>query len=314
MRERPASERQLIDVLARELGRGVRRGVLLDIGDDAAVLAPTRGRTVLSVDASVEGVHFRRAWAGLDVLGARAFEAALSDLAAMGSRPVAALLALAMPAATTESEVRRLASGVARAAHRAGCPVVGGNLTRASEWSITTTVVGEATRPLTRAGARPGDGVFVTGPLGGAALGLALLDATKPLPGSRPFVRRFLAPRARIEAGLALHGVARACIDVSDGLLRDVGHVAAASGVTIELEAALVPRPRGHDALAARLGLDGISLALAGGEDYELVFTAPAASRIPTRAHRIGRVVRGPSEVRLIGHGPIAPGFDHFHG
>lgn len=306
------SERALVDVLTRTLSRGSRSGVVLDVGDDAAVIARPRGDLVVSVDASVEGVHFRRSWASLDVLGARAFEAALSDLAAMGSTPVGAVLALAMPADVSRSEVGALARGVARAARRARCPVVGGNVTRASEWSITTTVLGTGRRVLTRGGARPGDDVWVTGPLGGAALGLALLERGDASADGARFVRRLLAPRARIATGLALHGIARACIDLSDGLAGDLDHVARASGVSIEVHAERVPRAPGLDRVAARLGLDGRSLAITGGEDYELAFTAAPGARVPRGARCIGRVLRGRPRLRVHGLGGAASGFDHF--
>jgi thiamine-monophosphate kinase len=304
------SEWTLIEILRRELTRGTRAGIVLDIGDDAAVLRPRRGDTVLSVDASVEGVHFRRAWAPWDVIAARAFEAALSDLAAMGSEPVAALVAFALPRATRERDVRDMARGLARAARRHACPVVGGNLTRASEVSITTTVLGTSRGHLTRGRARPGDDVLVTGRLGGAALGLACLERGG-VRGAAPFVRRFLEPQARVDAGRALSRVARACIDVSDGLVSDLEHVAAASGVAIEIELARVPRQGGLDALAARLGLDGDALVLAGGEDYELAFTTKPGARLPIRATRIGRVIRGEG-VAVLGSAKVPRGHDHF--
>jgi thiamine-monophosphate kinase len=303
-------ERDLVEILRRTLTRG-RRGVAIDIGDDAAVLARFRGDLVLSVDASVENVHFRRSWAGLDVLAARAFEAAVSDLAAMGSEPVGALLALGLPRASATSDVRAIARGVARVARRSGCPVVGGNVTRSSDLSITTTVVGRGERHLRRDGARVGDAVFVTGPLGAAALGLRFVESARRSRVAAPFVRRLLAPRARLAAGLALRGIAHACIDVSDGLVADLGHVAAASAVAIEIDAALVPRLRGHDRVARTLGVDGVALALAGGEDYELAFTAPADARLPIRATRVGRVLRGRG-VRVIGARLGADGHDHF--
>lgn len=311
-----ASEWDFVEALTRTLGGGPRsrRGVRLDVGDDAAVLAPVAGGAVLSVDASVEDVHFRRAWAPWDVIGARAFEAALSDLAAMGARPVAALLALALPKATTLAEVEGIASGVARAAERARCPVVGGNVTRASEVSLTTTVVGAATRAvLRRDGARGGDVVYVSGPLGGAALGLAVLQRGKPRSAlEKRFVGRWQSPRARIAMGRALVGRASACIDLSDGLVSDLGHVARASAVAIELDARTIPIASGHAALATRLGLDPIALALGGGEDYELAFTMKRGVRAPRGAHAIGRIVRGAPEVRVVGHAAGRAGFDHF--
>lgn len=303
------SEWALIDALRRELGRGARRGVRVDIGDDAAVMT-LPGATALSIDASVEGVHFRRAWAGWDVLAARAFEAAASDLAAMGASPCGALLALALPKTITARDVTEMGRGIARAARRIGCPVVGGNITRASDVSFTTTVLGRSDAPMLRSGARIGDEVFVTGALGGAALGLACLEARRSS-GAAPFVKRLLTPRARIAEGLALHGVARACIDLSDGLVSDLGHLALASGAGIEIETSRIPRMRGHDALAAKLGLDGTELVLSGGEDYELAFTARTGAQLPLRAFRIGRVVRG-SGVMVIGATPRAQGHDHF--
>ncbi len=303
------SEWALIDALRRELGRGARRGVRVDIGDDAAVMT-LPGATALSVDASVEGVHFRRAWAGWDVLAARAFEAAASDLAAMGASASSALLALALPKTLAARDVTAMGRGIARAARRIGCIVVGGNITRASEVSFTTTVLGRADAPMLRSGARVGDDVFVTGALGGAALGLACLEARRSR-GAASFVKRLLTPRAKITEGLALRGIAHACIDLSDGLVSDLGHIATASTVRIEIEASRVPRMRGHDALATKLGLDGTELVLSGGEDYELAFTARAGSRIPFRASCIGRVVRG-SGVEVIGATPRAQGHDHF--
>ena len=307
------SERSLVELLRVELSRGRREGVRIDIGDDAAVLRAPHGDLVMSVDASVEDVHFRRGWATWDVLAARAFEAALSDLAAMGSLPVAALVALALPSTIRAIDVRQIARGLARAARRGHCPVVGGNVTRAGEVSITTTVLGKATHPLERGGARVGDEVWVTGALGGAALGLAVLESTRRPRDTAPFVRRLLHPRARIAAGRSLALVARACIDLSDGLVSDLAHLAEASGVTIEINASSLPRARGHDRLAERLGLDGVTLALTGGEDYELAFTARRGAELSIRAHRIGRVVRGPGIVRVLGHdAPTHRGHDHF--
>ncbi len=308
------SEWDHVATLTRALGRGRRTGVRLDLGDDAAVLAPIAAGVVLSVDAAVEGVHFRRAWAGLDVIGARAFEAALSDLAAMGARPTAALLALALPRDTSARDVAILARGVARAAARAKCPVVGGNVTRASELSITTTVVGASTRrALRRDGARPGDVVYVSGPVGGAALGLAVLERGAPRSAlERRFVRRFLAPRARVALGRQLARDAHACIDLSDGLASDLGHLARASRVRVEIDAAALPIAPGHRALAARLGLDPLALALGGGEDYELAWTAREGARMPRGARAIGRVLRGPPALRILGPTPVSAGFDHF--
>lgn len=169
-----ASERELVAVLREALGAPAA-GVTLGIGDDAAILAASPHPTVLSVDASIEGVHFERRFAPLPALAARAFTAAVSDLAAMAATPRAALVSLVLPDADL-SVVRALAEGLAEGARRYGCPVVGGNLARGRELQIHTTVVGAQRRPaLTRDGARAGDDLWVTGTVGGAHVGLTAL-------------------------------------------------------------------------------------------------------------------------------------------
>lgn len=263
----------------------------LGIGDDAALLRTTAD-SALSVDCCVEGVHFERRLIDFRALGRRALEAALSDLAAMGARPRACLCALILPDDVTDAELYALADGYAEAAREAGAPVIGGNLARGRELSITSTVLGDAgPRALTRGGARPGEQLFVTGQLGAAALGLALLQAGKPELGPA-FVARWRAPRARLAEGLQLAASASAAIDISDGLLQDLEHLCRASGAGAELWADRLPLLPGHDEVAQKLGLDGLSLALSGGEDYELLFTQ-AAPEPPAgvAATAIGRIV-----------------------
>ena len=236
----------------------------LGIGDDAAVLdVPLGERLVASTDASVEGVHFRREWLSSEEIGARAATAALSDLAAMAAMPIGLLLALGVPE-HWQSELTDVARGVGRSAERAGCPIVGGNVTRARDLSLTITVLGAATQPLHRAGARAGDALYVTGTLGGPGAALhALQSGRVPAP---EHMTRFSSPTARIaEARWLAAAGASAAIDVSDGLAADAAHLARASGVTMEIEAARVPRMGGipaHDALAS-------------GEEYELLVTFP---------------------------------------
>ena len=152
--------------------------VALGIGDDAAVLNSNARPTVWTIDSAVEGVHFSRTFMGLADIGYRAFMAAASDVAAMGGRAVGALCAWVLPADLSEADFDELSSGVARAAELCNCPVIGGNLARGSELSLTTTVLGESPGPLAlRSGARPGDALFVSGPVGAAALGLSALRA-----------------------------------------------------------------------------------------------------------------------------------------
>jgi len=268
------------------------------IGDDAALLRPSPYPRVLSVDVSVEHTHFERSFGSLAQLAARAFSAALSDLAAMGATPVAALCSLVLPVELTELEFTQLNTGIAFAAAHYRCPVAGGNLSSGRELSVSTTVVGDQQRPpLLRSGAQPGDLIYVTGPLGAAALGLQLLVRGEPERGAR-FVTAWRSPHARICEGRELAGRAHAAIDVSDGAVQDLGHVCRASGLTAELQAACIPVLEGFFELAHELGQDALSLALFGGEDYELIYTL-AADAPPGPGTCIGRMRKGPSEVRV---------------
>ena len=239
------------------------------IGDDAAVLdMPAAERLVVSTDASVEHVHFRREWLSAEEIGARATAAALSDLAAMAATPRGLLLALGLPD-RWRGEVDALARGVGRVAAAAKCAIVGGNITKAGELSLTITVLGSARNPITRDGALLGDDIYVTGSLGGPGVALsALLAGNAPEAEHRA---RFAAPVPRLREGgwLAAHG-AHAAIDISDGLLGDAAHLAVASGVSITLDECAIPR------------MDGVSMsdALASGEEYELLVAMPARATV----------------------------------
>src|SRR4051812_14316694 len=216
------------------------------IGDDAAVIGVPQGeQLVASTDASVENVHFRRGWMTAREIGARAATAALSDLAAMGARPLGLLLALGLPE-SWQADAEAIADGVGATASALACPIVGGNVTRSSELTLTVTVLGSAMRPLSRAGARVGDILYVTGRLGGPGAALAdLLSGRSPDANARA---RFIAPSARIAEGqwLAAHG-ANALIDISDGLLADAGHLGNASSVSISMNVDAVPCLDGCD-------------------------------------------------------------------
>lgn len=291
--------------------------VQLGIGDDAAVLRAQPRPIVLSVDAAVQGVHFEPAFASYAEIGARAFTAAVSDLAAMGSTPLAALCALIVPSDLPRPEFAALNEGIAQAAQRYGCPVIGGNLSGGAQLSITTTVVGTLPGPgLYRSGARAGDAVYVSGPLGSAALGLRLLQL-KAAERGPAFVQAFRAPTARIAQGLALAGRATSAIDVSDGAAQDLGHICEASGIAAEIELERVPLAPGMKELARAIGEDPLRLALAGGEDYELIYTLPAGVEDPCGGTRIGRMLEGSGRVHLVDADgrEIAidgPGFRHF--
>ena len=313
-------EAALIDAISRRFSLSAPQ-LRLGIGDDAAILSPSRRGDVLSVDASVEGVHFRRELLSMADVGFRAFMAAASDLAAMGASPRGALLSLTIPEADVGEPILALVDGVAEAARELALPVVGGNLSGGSLLTITTTVVGEAPDvPITRGGASLGDSIYVSGPVGGAALGLLLLlDDPRRGDGveaERAFVRAWRRPRAHIALGRELVGRASAAIDLSDGLARDLTHLCEASGVGAELVAEAIPRAPGFDALAESLGREPLALALAGGEDYALLFTAPDTADVSGLGVRVGQI-RGDEGVRVRdARGATRPvgdaGFDHF--
>lgn len=235
------------------------------VGDDAAILdIPAGERLIVSTDASVENVHFRREWLSAEEVGARATSAALSDLAAMAATPLGLLLALAVPE-SWRMELDALARGVGRVASQAGCAILGGNIAKASELSLTLTVLGSAWHPLERSGARAGDDLYVTGTLGGPGAALRSWRAgTVPSPEYRA---RFASPVARLREGrwLAERG-AHAAIDLSDGLLGDAAHLALASGASVILDEDAIPR------------LPGVSVkeAMNSGEEYELLVAMPA--------------------------------------
>lgn len=313
---RAPGEFELIDLFTRALPR-TGRGVVLGPGDDAAVLRPAPGEDlVVTVDAVVEGVHFDARSTPADV-GWKALAVNLSDLAAMGARPVGALVALALPRGTPLARVRGVARGLGACARAFGTPVVGGNVTRADALSLTVTVLGAVPEggALLRDGARAGDLVAVTGTLGDAALGLA-----RGAPA--PLARRQRRPTPRVAAGLALAGLVRAAIDVSDGLVQDLGHLCRASGVGARIGVVDLPLSAAYRRVASGLQ-DPYAAALAGGEDYELVVAVAPANLAAARAAAerggvalspIGRFVRGRG-VRVVGirGEPLATPAGHDH-
>jgi thiamine-monophosphate kinase len=296
--------------------------VVVGPGDDAAVIQPERGALdVLTTDAQVEGVHFDRRFVPPDAIGHRALAVNISDLAAMGAAPRAALLSLVLPDDLEVAFVDALVDGFIALAGRHRIAIIGGNITRSPRVGveqapgplmIDVTAIGSVKprRILTRAGARPGDEVFVTGAIGGAAVGLHSLRARadgpearvggpegRPLPANVEAdlqvrldknERRFLRPEPRMRAGLLLgrNRAASACIDLSDGLADGVRQIAAASGVGITLDEAAIPLDHGVAEFHRSRGSDPLGAALAGGEDYELLFTVRPAWRGRLRAVR----------------------------
>jgi thiamine-monophosphate kinase len=308
------------------------------IGDDAAVLEAIgagSGALVWTVDAQVEGTHFRTDWASWEDIGWRSFMAAASDLAAMSAEPVAALSALVLASSVDDGALDALARGQAAASLAVGAPVVGGNLARGTETSITTTLLGRAVAPVLRSGARPGDGIWLAGPVGLAGVALAVLaqsvqdarivdhaDAAACLEAWR-------RPVARIAEGRGLAAVAHAAIDVSDGLAHDAWQLATAGDVRIVLDLAAV-LAAGGEALAAGARLVGLApedFALHGGEDYALLAASDRAlpgfvrigsveAMMPTDQARRDHGEDAPARVLLRTEGGIAAlsprGFDHF--
>jgi thiamine-monophosphate kinase len=280
-RLRDRGERALLDEIQRLIPANGR--VRLGPGDDAAVLAPHPAPLLVTTDALVEDVHFRSQWLTGAALGRRAFEVSASDIAAMGGRVRGAVLAVATPATLPVRRLRAIVRGVRDAATRAGGALIGGNLASATELSLTVTVVGAAVaRPVTRAGGRPGDQLFVTGTLGGAAFGLRSLLTPRSIPAAVA-VRCWRKPVARLRAGetLARRGIAAAMIDVSDGLLIDAERLCEASGVGARIHVDRLPLSPTLRRVPLR---DAQVLALTGGEDYELLFAVRPNRRAALRA------------------------------
>lgn len=296
------------------------RGVVLGPGDDCAILQVGTQRLLLTVDALVEGVHFRRGWLTPRQLGRKAFLVNASDVAAMGGAPRWCVVNIAAPPQMAARDVAAISLGIAAAAGANGASLVGGNLSRARQLAVTVALLGDAPpRPVTRRGAHVGDLLYVTGRLGEAALGVRALRADPTARG--PAVQRVRTPptRWRSAARLARSGGLSAMIDISDGLMQDLGHLCAASGVGARIALERVPT-------TAAVRRAGIVLALTGGEDYELLCAVPArhrrrverlAAQLDTSLTYIGECRPRSAGVLVVdakGHAVplITGGYDHF--
>jgi thiamine-monophosphate kinase len=300
-----------------------RRDVDLGIGDDCAIVRAGRKRLLLTTDALVEDVHFRWAWDSAPGLGERAFAVNASDIAAMGGAPRFALLSIVAPKSARIDRLEGFVRGFAAAARQRGCALVGGNLSSGPLWMISVTIIGEPFGiPLRRSGARPGDLLYVSGVLGAAGYSREILLGRRR--GSPRQTTAFRRPRARLDVGemLVRTRSATAAIDLSDGLLADLGHVCTASRVGARIDAERLPFAPPLRRLAQE---ERLALALGGGEDYELLFTVSPARvrRLEEAARRrsllvtnIGRVTRERG-IRVTGlpaasARTFAAGFDHF--
>jgi len=336
-------------LLARILARLPRPSpsVLVGPGDDAAVLAPARNeRLVVTTDAVVEGVHFSRAFSAPADIGHKALAVNLSDLAAMAATPRWALLSLVVPGSWLVADVDGLVDGLAALAGRHAVSVVGGNITRTDGPLVVDVTAGGEVAPrrwLTRSGAKPGQGIWVSGTIGGAAAGLEMLKTAPgigngesgagsafPVPGSRfpapVCVARYKRPEARVRLGIAV-GRARAAtaaMDLSDGLADALRQVAEASGAGVRVDAEALPiEPDAREWWTAQ-GADPVAAALAGGDDYELLLAVPAkgGGLRSLRRHvsdppltKIGVFTKDPNEFVLVRDGKdeaIPKGFEHF--
>ena len=300
-----ASESELIAALAAVFKHS-DRNVLIGIGDDGAVIAPSQNKSVLAADMAVEGVHFNRKWSTLHEIGAKITAANLADIYAMGGDPKYLLVSAGLTADFGIAEITELATGIAEEAALVGASVVGGDISRAEQLVISISVFGEVENPITRSGAKIGDSVIISGLPGKSAAGLIQLQSGVT---ESSFVSAHKKPVVNYQLAKKFQGVNAMC-DVSDGLLSELNHIASASGVGIELDSKLISEIPGFKELETATNEDIWELVLSGGEDH--VFVATTSSDIPEGAHLIGKVVSGTGvKVSEISKLP-ATGFRHF--
>jgi thiamine-monophosphate kinase len=286
---------------------------ILGPGDDAAVLAIADGRVVASTDVLVEGRHFRRDWSSAADVGHRAAAANLADIAAMGATPIALLVALCVPVDLEVTWAEELAAGMSAEAGQVGATVVGGDVSASPTLTVAVTALGDlrGEAPVVRSGAQPGDQLALAGRTGWAAAGYAVLSRGFRTP--RAFVEAYRRPEVPYRAGPAAARLgATSMIDVSDGLLQDLGHVATASVVGIDVRRSAFDIPAQMRDAAGALGVDPYLWLLAGGEDHALAATFPPEAVLPPEWRLIGTVHEGTGVTvdRKPWTGPT--GWDHF--
>ena len=321
-------ERALIERITARLS--LPSWVVVGPGDDAAVFEPVRGALdVVTTDALVEGVHFDRRFVPADAIGHRALAVNLSDLAAMGAEPRAALLSFMLPADLAVTDVDGVLDGLLSLATEHRVAVIGGNITRSpGPLIVDVTAIGSVgrRRALTRRAARPGDDIYLTGSLGNGLVGLEVLRSQPDRAADfAPQASAYLRPAPRVRAGLMLarNRAASACMDLSDGLADAATQVAAASNVGMAIDAEALPIADAVRQWFGTRGEDPVVAALAGGDDYELLFTSRPSQRGRLRSARremgvpvtkIGVVTKGPGVTLQSPHGdqPMPGGYEHF--
>lgn len=315
----------LIELLTRDLHKNA--SVTLGVGDDCAVIRAKKENLLFSCDAFLEDIHFRKEWASPEDIGFKAAAAALSDIAAMGGAAKYMLVALACPADTDSTYLKRLYTGIKTVTQAERVSIIGGDTTASPHGLVLNmTVIGSAHgSPVCRSGARPGDLIGITGHPGSAAMGLhALEHGANDVPAS--LLKAHLRPRPKMREGffLGCANEVNAMIDISDGLLQDLWHIAEQSGVSVNIDSARLPLSPEQKAYALKAGISAENAALSGGEDYELAFTASPRNidqvltefklqfTLPVTV--IGTVNSGPAAITVDGVPRGPEGFDHFHG
>lgn len=313
----PLQEKLLIQRIRRAAARNRRSG-MVGIGDDCAILRlPAGHEALVTTDFSLENVHFRRDWHPADSVGHRCLARGLSDIAAMGGIPQAAFLSLALPHDLAQAWVDQFIAGLLKLARRYSVTLAGGDTAQSPD-GILADIMVMGTVPqrkaVLRSGARPGDALYVTGKLGSATADLNRLREGEKLPPKSHLEHFYPEPRIAVGRFLREKKLASAMIDISDGLSTDVGHICDESKAGAVIEAGALPLARG-------LGQAGIALALHGGDEYELLFTARPNRRIPeeiagVKVTRIGEIVSGKQIKLVAANGKVEPlqpaGWEHF--
>jgi thiamine-monophosphate kinase len=317
----PRPEKALIETIRRQAVAG--GALVAGIGDDCAVLRlPAGHQTLVTTDFTLEGIHFRREWHPPESVGHRCLTRGLSDIAAMGGEPMAAFLSLALPRDLPQAWVNRFIRSLLSLAQRFGVKLAGGDMAESPDGILADIIVLGSVpkgKAVYRSGARPGDRIYVTGELGASAATLQRMMEKPKRKLKPPDYRRHFFPEPRLEVGRILRekGLASAMIDLSDGLSTDLGHICQESGVGAEIHAEAIPRTSiGKPAWTVEL-----NSALHGGEDYELLFTAPSKKRVPGRiagvpVTQIGYVTRSKRVILMnrsrVGYELVPKGWEHF--